>query len=145
LDGLVRATAIPRVSLVTSGGPVDRPGDLLSSDRMRRAIAEASERADVVIIDTPPILTTSDAAGLIPEVEAVVMVARAGRTSGDVAERTRDLMRGLAAPVVGVALNATTDTSVPRRYYYYSYSHEAPKGRHRGRGLPRLIRSSKAR
>ncbi len=139
LNGQVLESNIRGIQVVPSGAPPERPGELLGSERMRRMLAEARSRADVVLIDTAPILTTSDAVGLLTEVDAVLLVARAGRTSGDVAERTAGVLKRLGAPLVGVALNAANEIATPGRNYYY-YMRARPKG---DRGFPRLARHPK--
>lgn len=109
LAGHVRGTAIDGVSLVPSGARADRPVELLTSENMRLALEEARRFADIVLLDTPPILMVSDAANLISEADAVLLVARARKTTTETAKRTRDLLRRLRVPAVGVALNAATE------------------------------------
>jgi capsular exopolysaccharide synthesis family protein len=141
LNGRVVATHVKGVSLVPSGPPPEKPGEMLGSPAMRLAMAEARSRADVVIVDSAPILTTSDAAHLVPDVDAVLVVARGGRTTADVATRTAELLSGLRAPVAGVTLNAASDMALPRRYYgYYAYYRGATKGPEKSKGFPRLLR-----
>jgi Mrp family chromosome partitioning ATPase len=84
---------------------------------MRDALAEARMEADVVLLDTPPVLATSDASHLFPQVDTVLLVARAGKTTMEVAERSSELLRRMRAPVVGIALNGSTEDLVPRGYY----------------------------
>jgi len=99
----------------------DVPAGLLGSDRMRRVLAEARSTADVVLMDTAPILVASEVAPVIGEVDAVVLVAEAGKTTNEVAGRTIDLLNRLGAPVVGVVLNRAGEITIPRGYYrYYS-------------------------
>lgn len=117
LNGHVVATGHHGIEVVPSGFIPERPGELLSSDRMRRALQEARGHADVVLIDTPPVLAAGDAAHLLPQVDAVLLVARAGKTTTRLAERTSELLRRMDAPVVGVALNAVKDAAIPRGYY----------------------------
>lgn len=133
--------SVPGVTVVPSGPPAPDPGTLLSSPRMRRAIDEAREAADVVLIDTAPLLTTSDAAALLPMVDAVLLVVRAGRTTAEVAERTAQICARAGAPVVGAVLNAATETAVPRYYYRY-YRRTARKVR--DGGIPHLARQGAA-
>lgn len=141
LDGRVFETGVPGVRLVPSGVRRSQTAELLSTAAMARVIAQAGRKADVVLLDTPPILTTSDAAGILSKVDAVVVVARAGRTTAEVAERTSELLKRLGAPAIGVVLNAATEITVPSRYHYYRYYH-APVGAPRRRGFPRLARPS---
>ncbi|MGZ4137566.1 MAG: tyrosine-protein kinase family protein, partial [Actinomycetota bacterium] len=142
---LLRPYAIPsarveRVWVVPSGPPPDDPGELLSSPRMAVAMEEARRVADVVVIDTAPLLTTSDAADLLSMADAVVVVARANRTTNEVAERTIELATRLNAPVTGVVLNAVTEMSVPRRYYYYRYyRRDARATKTTTKGNPQLV------
>jgi len=124
LEGRILQTPVRGVWMVPSGGSTSRPMELLASDRMRQAIREARDMADIVLLDSPPILTASDAAPLMTEVEAVVVVARAGRTTYEVAERTGQLLKQLEISVRGVALNAVREMPVPRGYYGYYYRKE---------------------
>jgi len=98
-------TSVAGVWLVPSGTSSAKPGELLNSDAMRRVLSEARRAADVVLLDTPGILTEGDAAYLVPGIDDVLVVARAGRTTADGAERTTGVLGRLGARVVGVALN----------------------------------------
>lgn len=117
LRGHVRSTSLNNVRVVPSGAPPESAGELLTSRNMRHALVEARRDADIVLLDTPPILATSDASHLFPDVDTVLLVARAGKTTAEVAERSSELLRRMRAPVVGIALNASTEEMVPRGYY----------------------------
>lgn len=109
-------TDVPGVLLVPSGPAPANPGELLSSDSMRRLLAAALQHADVVLIDTTPILDVADAAHLIPEVDVVLLVARSGKTLVEAAERTTKLLKLLRAPVVGLVLNGSRGSMLKRSY-----------------------------
>jgi capsular exopolysaccharide synthesis family protein len=117
LQGHVRSTSLTNVRVVPSGSTPESAGELLTSRNMRDALVEARKVADVVLLDTPPVLATSDASHLFPEVDTVLLVARAGKTTAEVAERSSELLRRMRAPVVGIALNGSTEDLVPRGYY----------------------------
>jgi capsular exopolysaccharide synthesis family protein len=133
LNGRVRASKVEDVSIVPSGSPTDRPVELLSSPAMHQAIQEARESADIVLLDSTPVLAAGDATLLLPEVDAVLVVARATKTTADIAERTAELLDRLGAPIVGVALNDVQDVGMPRNYYPNVMR----------KGFPRLARHSK--
>ena len=63
------------------------PSELLGSQQMADLLATLRERYDVVLIDTSPLLPVTDAAVLALRVDAVLVVAREGRTN--VQERAR--------------------------------------------------------
>ena len=135
----VEKTSVRNVRLIPSGQPPPDPGHLLGSAGMGEVLRAAREQADVVLIDTAPILTTSDAIPLIDKVDAVVIVARSGRTTIETAKRTAELLRRLNAPVVGVILNAVAEINLPRRYYSNKYYRNI-KSSKKHTGKPRLAR-----
>jgi capsular exopolysaccharide synthesis family protein len=141
-DILVSDTILENVKLVPSGQPPAEPGELLSSKKMRSVLETARHRADVVLIDTAPILTTADAVALVGQVDSVVIVARSGRTTIEAASRTSELLRRLGAPLTGVILNAAAEINVPRNYYFGRYTTGPKQARKRRRGISRLVRHS---
>jgi Mrp family chromosome partitioning ATPase len=74
-------------------------------------VAAAKEMADIVLVDTSPLLVASDAGELVPLADTVLVVSRCGRARADAAERATELLERLRAPVLGVAV---TDTSAGR-------------------------------
>ena len=66
-EGLPLETVVQRVSVqldvLTAGQRVARPSDVSHSPRIRELLREAAGAYDVVIVDTPPVLATADAAG----------------------------------------------------------------------------------
>ncbi len=117
------------ISIITHGERIDGPAALLSSKGMTELLETAAMVYDMVILDTSPILTVSDAVPLLDQVAGVVFVARLGMTTREAAERLTDL--GQRVPnmnLVGVVVNDMRDSYVDEGYGYYSqygytYSH----------------------
>lgn len=137
INGQQWRTEMPNVRLIPSGFVPEKPGELLASSLMRQVVAEAREVADIVLIDTAPILAASDATHLFPLVDAVVVVGRAGSTTALAAQRTSELLLRLGAPVVGAALNGTTEATLPRGYQQY-YAEGARRER-KARRSPEMV------
>ncbi len=74
---------------VTAGGPVPDPAALLASERMRRLLKDAATRYDLVIIDSPPVLSVSDARVLSQMTDKTVFLVHWGST------RRHDVMMGV--------------------------------------------------
>ncbi len=129
LSSVVRSTNIPRVFIAPSGTSLRSFGDVANAGR--NMVEEARRLADVILIDTPPILATNDATELIPASDAVVVVARVGRTTADSAKRTHTLLERLAAPAAGVVVNGVTSPETAYSSYYRS-SVPAPAPRRSG-------------
>jgi Mrp family chromosome partitioning ATPase len=97
---------------------------------MHRLIREARDAADVVLLDTAPVLAVSDATSLFPDTDAIVVSAWAGRTTDEAGRRTNDLLEQLGAQAVGVALVAVAEEALPRGYYqYYAPAEESRPSR----------------
>lgn len=123
------ATPIGRVQVVTSGGRTNKRPEMLGSEKMKRFLNEVRRQADIVIIDSAPVLS-GDTAHLLPEVDAVLVVSRYGKTRAEAAERTGQVLQWLGAPVVGVALNFVKHG--PGRGYYYGYMPKEKPEKDRG-------------
>jgi receptor protein-tyrosine kinase len=82
-DALVEVEVEGGTLRVMPGGAPPNPSVLLGSDRMRSVLAELREEADMVIIDTPPLLAVSDAIPLQEQVSGTVLVARVDQTTRD--------------------------------------------------------------
>jgi len=85
-----------------------------------------------VLIDTPPVLLTSDAGVLATTVDGVILVVRANRNSRGVARRACNLLADVNAHLFGAVLNAAR---VTRGGYfrkqlraYYEYQPEPGEG-----------------
>jgi len=112
-------TAIPNLS-VAPGGPVPpNPAALLHSERLGTFLKTAVADYQVVIVDTPPLLSVADARIIGTKADGVVLVVRAGRTARNLVRRARLLLHGASVPVLGMVLNAWLPDSVERSYYQY--------------------------
>jgi len=96
----------------------DNSGFELTSNRMATILAEASQRFDWIIIDSPPVGIVSDAKVLAPLADGVLLVIGAGSTD------YRDAENAIAEigpeRVAGVVLNrADTRVSPSASHHYY--------------------------
>jgi succinoglycan biosynthesis transport protein ExoP len=147
VDGhLCAAEQVEGLSVLPSGELPPNPADLLGSQRMQGLLDDLAAQADVVIIDSPPLLPVTDAAVLAQHVDGVLLVVEAGRTRRGAAQHAVESLRQVNANVLGVVLNA-----VPRRrgggysYYYYYDQYYADDGgrrkrRRRKKGLGGAVR-----
>jgi Mrp family chromosome partitioning ATPase len=111
LLALSRPTAIDGVRLVTAGTVVDQPPALPT--RIGGVLAEARGLADIVIVDSSPMLVGNDAMDLMPYVDTVLVTCRSGRLTQDQAHRASDLLVRMRVPVVGAALIAARPSESP--------------------------------
>jgi len=117
LDGTLRETAIPGVSMLTSGGLPPNPSELLGSEKMMEVLRQVQERVDTIIVDTPPVMAVTDAAVLAPKVDGVLVVIRPGATKLQHAKQAVEQIHRSGARILGVVLNDIE----PRRSRYHYY------------------------
>lgn len=117
LADVLKQSTIEGVRIATSGSPIDSFGEVSAGGR--NLVLEAKGLADIVIIDTAPLLVAHEATELIPAADTVVVVCRAGQTSKEDAARARELLTRLQAPVAGVALVGAPDSETGYSTYYY--------------------------
>jgi capsular exopolysaccharide synthesis family protein len=98
----VQSTSVPGLHLVPAGKLGHQPGAQLDAEL--RLLEEARSLADVVIVDTAPLLGASVTRELVTMADVVVLASRAGRTTSPAAERTSELLERLGAPTLGVVL-----------------------------------------
>ena len=111
---------INNLTALTTGPVPPSPADLLSSHRMREAVAELRKRFKFIVIDSPPIMAATDAVILSALTDGVLLVVRSGDTPKEAFTRTRDLLAAVKCRLLGVVLNAV-DSSAPDYYYSYRY------------------------
>lgn len=102
LGSVVRPTSVPGVRIMTAGTSLAHPAALAS--RMGSLLEEARGMADVVLIDTAPLLEASDVFDILPMVDTLLLVVRSGRLTEPAGNRVAELVGRFQVPVSGVIL-----------------------------------------
>lgn len=119
LDGSLQPTAVPNLFVLPAGDVPPNPSELLGSAKMFEIIGRVKDHADLVIIDTPPIMAVTDSAVLAPRVDGVILVVIPGSTNLGAAKQAVEQLRRVGANLLGVVLN---EVAIDRsRYRYYRY------------------------
>jgi polysaccharide biosynthesis transport protein len=116
-NAAVQNTDVPNLHALTSGPALQTGCDLLFSASMPRLIAHYRTQFDMIIIDTPPMLHIADARVLGRMSDAVVLVARAGRTMRAAVSAAFERLVQDHTPVLGIILNDWNPKSSPDSYY----------------------------
>ena len=109
-----------QLAFIPSGRVVQQSAELLSSARMRAALAAAAEGYDMVLVDSPPIFPVADASLVATMVDGVVLVVRGERTPRHLTREAIARLRFMQAKVLGVVLNGV-DPGGPEYAYRYAY------------------------
>ncbi len=117
LNDAITPTSVEHVSMVSSSSGALPVGGF-SASAVHEIVKRLEAVADLVILDSTPVLSLSDALELAPTMEGVLMVVDVGTASwGEIEESARQL-RSVAAPMVGVVATKV----VPGRFHGYHHA-----------------------
>ena len=122
-DCIVPAPSIEGLSVLPSGPHPPNPAELLSSDLMSSYLEQWRREFDFIVIDSPPVLSVTDAVALSPLVDSVVLVMRSARTTKDALRRAVHLFQKVNVRPLGIVVNAVNWKSADAKYYGYSYGY----------------------
>jgi len=129
----IRATAVPQLFLVPAGRVPPNPSELLHSAGMQEFLRRALAGFSRVLLDSPPVLTFTDAAILAAFTEGVLLVVRSGSVPRRAALEARDHLQEVRGALLGTVLNAAP---VPRLGTYYEEYHYPGAPSPRSAGFP---------
>jgi capsular exopolysaccharide synthesis family protein len=114
----------PSLSVLSAGAVPPNPSQLLSSEAMRTLLRGLAERYEYIVIDSPPLLATTDALGLAHVSDGAIVVARYRATRRNQLKDTIDSLENVNAKVLGIVLNQVTERG--RQAYYGRDAESAP-------------------
>ena len=121
VNGLIRKTEVDNLFLITCGQIPPNPITLFASERMKQLIKKLQEEYDIILVDSPPILSVADTSILASEVDTVIMVVQAGQTKRQSAQNAVEMLGKIGHEPFGVILNNVDFSKHYGSYYYYYY------------------------
>jgi capsular exopolysaccharide synthesis family protein len=118
-DALQSVEWTPNLAVLAAGPAAPNPSELLATRRARRVLSEIADEADVVLLDSPPVLPVSDALVVSGMSDATVLVATAASSRRQAIRRALEILAQIDAPVVGTILNKAAAAST---YRYSTYA-----------------------
>lgn len=129
IDSAIRAVpGVGNLYVLPPGALSHYPSELLGSPEMKVLLTNLRNEFDHIIIDTPPVLSVTDAVIAAAMADATLLITRAGLTSKADLRRVCDMLAQVDARLIGVVLNAMDLTPLDHYYYggyrtsnYYEY------------------------
>jgi Mrp family chromosome partitioning ATPase len=115
-----KALAVPTggghaLRVVPAGRPVAEPAGFYRTPAFRRAMGVIRDDAELVVVDSPPLLAVADTSAIASQVDGIVLVVDQGTRLRDLAE-TRDRLALIGTPLLGYVFNRDPERS--ERYAY---------------------------
>lgn len=135
LDDVLQPWGSDALGVLPAGDVPPNPSELLGSVAMRALLDDLGSRYDVVLIDTPPLLSVTDAVLLSEMVTSMLLVVASGRTQRTHVKKALERLDAVGETPRAAVLSMSPRRRSDTRYHYYGEASGAP------RGLRRLIRS----
>ncbi|MBW2594453.1 MAG: polysaccharide biosynthesis tyrosine autokinase [Deltaproteobacteria bacterium] len=134
MEDIMKTPGMDNLYIVTSGTIPPNPAELAGSGRIAELIEQAKSEYDMVLIDTPPLLSATDAAIYGSMVDGVILVYRVGMVGRAVLKRAKAQLDNVRAKVMGIVLNGLKAEISPdfTRHDYYKYYYYYGGGEDKG-------------
>jgi len=144
IDGSLRyvdvssgSTGARGLYLLPTGSPVANPTELLGSRRMAELLDALATQADIVVIDTPPVLPVADTLVIGRMAAGAILVAEARKTPVAAIQRAKDALTRSQTRLLGLVVNKMQAKDLDVAYGYgYGYGDSYGDGESYGDGAP---------
>ena len=133
---IIHEEVLENLSVMTSGPLPPNPAELLSSNRMLELVRALSQRFDVVIFDTPPVMAVADATVLASAVDGALLVVDNNHTRKKLLRQSFDALLAVGTNVIGIVLNRVSIRGRESSYTYYYPQRNEGEGRSGRRRKP---------
>ena len=98
--------ATPRgLYMMATGPPVNSPAELLGTNRTAQLLKALARQADVVLIDTPPVLLVADTLVIGRMVAGAILVIQSRRTPMPAVQQAKDALIRNQTRLLGLVIN----------------------------------------
>lgn len=105
LEEAIKVTYIDHLDVLTSGTLVSNPTELLGSELMTNLLKHVTAMYDVVLIDSPSLLKSTETRVLANQCSEVILVVNRGKTEMENAIEAKRILELAHAPLMGVIFN----------------------------------------
>lgn len=125
LESLInKVEKLDKLEILTAGNKHVSPTELLNSEAFETFIKQCREEYDVILIDTPPVLSFADASIISNVVDGVLLVVATHATKKATIVEAKKNLDKVGAAVIGVIL---TKVKFKKNANYYRYNTDKGK------------------
>lgn len=119
INAAIVESPVENLFFLPAGPLPPKPAELLGSARMSFLISFLKNRFDILVMDSSPVLPTSDPLLLAPQLGGVVLVVKSGHLNRVIIQKAIEQLQTTKANLIGVVLNQV-NFQKERYYQYYS-------------------------
>lgn len=124
IEDVIRRTEIPDLDLIHSGNVSKNPFELVTSDILKKLIAEVGKKYERVVIDSPPILAVSDPLIVASLADGSLYVTKFDRSKRHLSKKCIEQLQNGGAHIIGAIINEVDLRKARYSYYYNNYYYQ---------------------
>ncbi len=124
LESITKTTMTPNLSIITCGFIPPNPSEILESTVMEKFCNDVKYMFDIVVFDTPPSLTVTDALALSSKMDGVVITIKSGSTVKKAVKRCISQLVRSKCKILGAVINCANIVQEGSHYYRHISSSE---------------------
>lgn len=122
-DEIIYSTNMKGVDIIFAGPYAPNPSELLEQEAFVKLLHEERERYDYVLVDTPPVISMSDASIVAKQCDGAILVIESEAVSRKVAMKAKEQLEMSGCKILGAVLNKV-DIKSSSYYYKRGYGYE---------------------
>ena len=126
LDEVTFATPVPTLSAIVTGRVSGSMSEAYRDEAFGDLMRDLRSQYDLILLDSAPVVPVIEPLMIAEHVDAVILVAMAGKTPVTMIRRMRQVIVPVEHKVVGAILNNAIN-GLPYYYDYRYYGYERPK------------------
>ena len=128
----IQHDVVKNLDVLTSGRIPPNPSELLSSNAMKNFIEKVKNTYDIILMDSPPVGSVTDASILSTYADGTILVVKSGKSEIEAVKKAQEILEKVNANIIGGVLNNINKKQNGDSYYpYYYYSDDEEKKRKR--------------
>jgi capsular exopolysaccharide synthesis family protein len=102
---IIQESNVENLSIIYSGPIPPNPSELLASKQMNTLLAELKQSYDMIIVDTPSVLTLTDAKIMAAKCDGFLLVVEYGKLKRSAAKKVKEEFILAKTKLIGVVVN----------------------------------------
>ncbi|MDZ7289984.1 MAG: Wzz/FepE/Etk N-terminal domain-containing protein [candidate division KSB1 bacterium] len=121
IHAALQLTSDENLRILVMGDPIIDPDLLWSSPMIEETLTILRQVAELIVIDTPPIIGMPDASIIAHHCDGIILCVEAGQTEKKILLRAQKILQQTGSKFWGVVLNKVDPNSIYGTYKYYKY------------------------
>jgi capsular exopolysaccharide synthesis family protein len=119
----IQPSGVQGLDILPSGPRPSDPAELLGSTRLSQLLAWAETVYDMILIDSPPTMATTDTAIIGRLVDGIILVVQPAKNRRRVVTRTVERLELMKLPILGLVVNRADAAEDSGYYGYHQYGY----------------------